>query len=147
MNHKNDGVHSRDYIWPHYSWHGHGPFPYALESPHTFQTGITGYWGRIGRVSIDQEGMLTIQQGFIWDGATGPAFDDPAMLVASLAHDATCILSSHLGFRFRRAGDGFFRDVLLANGAPRFRAWYSYLAVTAYSYKVRFTAWQLRGSY
>jgi hypothetical protein len=134
---------------PHFTWQGAGPFPFRLESPHTFHTGIEGFAARAGAVEIKADGTLLIGAGFRWDGASGPACDNPAMLVASLAHDATCILhnTSGLPFGFRRMGDVFFRTLLMANGSHWLRAWYTYLAVSLFSYKVGVTRWLQRGNY
>ena len=80
-------------------------------------------------------GILTVDAGSEWDFASG-AVDTEDMRIASLAHDAICRLqeAGKIPFRARRKGDALFRDILKEKGCGWFRRWYSYLAVSVYSY-------------
>ncbi len=80
-------------------------------------------------------GILTVDAGSEWDFASG-AIDTEDMRIASLAHDAICRMqeAGKLSFRNRRKGDALFRDILKEQGCGWFRRWYSYLAVSLYSY-------------
>ena len=41
-----------------------------------------------GWVHLAGDGQLTIKRGYCWDGASGPTFDTPSTMLASLVHDA-----------------------------------------------------------
>lgn len=40
--------------------------------------------------TLDADGTLTIQSGYAWDGASGPAFDSASSMRPSLVHDCFC---------------------------------------------------------
>lgn len=45
-------------------------------------------------VSLSPDGLLKIQKGYAWDGASGPAINTPSFVRPSLVHDAYCQLWS-----------------------------------------------------
>jgi len=76
-------------------------------------------------------GLLTISEGYAWDGPSGPAIDTRTWMRASLVHDALYQLmrEDHLPRELRKLVDDLMRAHLLEDGMSRFRAWYSYRAV------------------
>lgn len=108
-----------------------------------FQTSIRGYsvyTDKVGRhkagyLQVIPSGELYIGEGFIWDYGSGPAIDTPAMIVASLAHDALCYLTDEalLPWKERKRADKYFRTVLKDYGTSWLRRQYCYLAVRIYS--------------
>jgi hypothetical protein len=80
------------------------------------------------------QGRLLIREGYKWDMATG-AVDTPDMIYASLAHDALCELTNEglLDWSYRKDIDKYFLRLLKELGTSRFRRWYVYIAVRAYS--------------
>ena len=81
-------------------------------------------------------GRIDVERGYWWDGASGPAIDDPQAVMASLVHDIVCepiegpmgtlyAVQSYMG---RHA---LYRRILRANGAALGRAWYSWAGLVA----------------
>lgn len=83
-------------------------------------------------------GILTVYKDSHWDFATG-AFDTEDMRIASLVHDAFCNLhkASLISFKERMRANTLFRKVLEEKGCSWLRRWYSYLAITAYTFITR----------
>jgi len=111
---------------------------YRLDEGLTFYTPIKGYYRQIfepnhHRCSIHEHGSLNIPAGFIWDMASG-AIDTPDMAIASLAHDALCIMINRgcLPRKEQSTADAYFKQVLKEEGCGWVRRWYSYLVVRAY---------------
>ena len=69
---------------------------------------------------------LVIAARYAWDGASGPTFDSPSTMRASLVHDALYQLMrlGGLPLSAKRASDQLFYDLLREDGMGRFRAWY-----------------------
>ncbi len=80
-------------------------------------------------------GELTIRNRYAWDGPSGPTFDTKTFMRASLFHDALCQLIGEglLDKKHRKYADQLLRKICLEDGMSKFRAWYVYLAVRAYS--------------
>lgn len=83
-------------------------------------------------------GILSVHPGSKWDFATG-AFDTEDMRIASLLHDAFCNMRKAflISFKERMRANTLFRQVLDEKGCSWLRRWYSYLAVTAYTFVTR----------
>ena len=89
---------------------------YTLTEQYTFETGITSNsGGNIARIVFSDSGKLSIGAGFDWDGGSG----EPAMLTASLAHEALYALmySGEVDKRHRVSADRYYREVLKSCGA------------------------------
>ena len=86
---------------------------YQLTVPYTFYTEITGYSARLPYVYLYPDGLLVLTVGYRWDLGTY-AIDDPAMVVASLAHDPLCelVAAGALPYSTRAAADALFRKIL-----------------------------------
>jgi hypothetical protein len=73
-------------------------------------------------------GVLTIKEGYAWDGPSGPTIDTVTGLRASLVHDALyqLIRMKLLDKRGRKIADKLFHRILLSDRmAPwRARLWY-----------------------
>mgnify|MGYP001561039161 CR=1 FL=1 len=83
-------------------------------------------------VKLNRAGMLAIMEGYAWDGPSGPAFDTPSFMRASLVHDALYQLmrEEHLDATVWRAvADGEMRRICLEDGMPRIRAWWCHRGV------------------
>jgi hypothetical protein len=91
-----------------------------------------GYPGRLGFISFDAEGHVTVEPGYCWDGASGPTVDTPDSVRGSLGHDVQYELMAHglLAIKLHKdAADLWMYKTLLADGMPDFRAWYWYKGV------------------
>lgn len=95
-------------------------------------TTAPGYAGKAGFISFDKKGRVTVQPGYVWDGASGPTFDTPDSVCASLLHDATyelmrlCLLPSYV---YKPEADLLFYERLITDGMLQYRAWAWYIAV------------------
>lgn len=80
-------------------------------------------------------GELTVLARYAWDGPSGPTFDTKTFMRASLFHDALCQLIGEglLDKKYRKYADQLLRKHCLEDGMSKFRAWYVYMAVRAYS--------------
>lgn len=81
---------------------------------------------------IEPNGILTIQSGYAWDGASGPAFDTKDFMRASLVHDALYQLMREGGLRhsFKPQIDQLMYDICREDGMPWIRARWCLWAVT-----------------
>lgn len=78
-------------------------------------------------------GQLVVNLGYAWDGASGPTWDSPSSMLASLFHDALyqLIREGFLPRSVRQGADEVLRDVAIDEGMWRWRAWAWYYAVRA----------------
>jgi hypothetical protein len=90
--------------------------------------------------TADDPACIDVRPGYAWDGASGPAIDDPQAVTASLLHDIVCtpMILRHRGhvrtaYACPRYLDrhALYRDILRAQGASLFRAWYSWAGLVA----------------
>ena len=79
--------------------------------------------------------VLTVHAHYAWDGPSGPTFDTKTFMRGSLFHDALCQLIGEglLDKKYRKYADQLLRQICLEDGMSKFRAWYVYMAVRAYS--------------
>ena len=82
-------------------------------------------------IKLDMSGWLTIKTGYAWDGASGPTWDTPSVIRASLVHDALYQLmrDEKISLTNREKADSLLRSIMIEDGANWFRAWYYYRAV------------------
>lgn len=80
-------------------------------------------------------GKLGIKSRYAWDGPSGPTFDRPENMRASLFHDALCqlIKERKLDKKHRRYADQLFRQHCLEDGMRPWVAWCYYQAVRGWS--------------
>lgn len=111
-----------------------------LNEPEVFMGSITGYRVTFsnGVLSFDlyPDGTLIVDKGSIWDFGSF-AIDTPAMVIASLEHDAFCEMTNHrvLPWSVRMEADKRFFARLGENGATVSR-WWRTLGVMTYSQTV-----------
>jgi len=77
-----------------------------------------------GFIAISKWGVMTLTEGYAWDGPSGPTFDTPSLMRASLVHDALYQLMREglLDFKKRKTADIIYRDLALEDGTPPWRA-------------------------
>ncbi len=78
---------------------------------------------------------LQVGARYAWDGPSGPTIDTKTFMRGSLFHDALCQLTGEglLDKKYRKYADQLLRQHCLEDGMSKFRAWYVYMAVRAYS--------------
>ncbi len=84
---------------------------------------------------IRHDGVLWGEPGYVWDGASPPAWDTPSVRRAALAHDIPYQLLRELDLSAadRAPADRLLRSVMIADGAWRFRANYFEWAVSRFA--------------
>lgn len=85
----------------------------------------------LGFVKIDAEGHLVIKKGYSWDGPSGPSIDTKNFMQGSLVHDALYQLmrAGVIAQHQRKRADEILREICIADGMSRIRAWSVYNAV------------------
>jgi hypothetical protein len=106
-------------------------YKYQLYEDETFLTGIKGFEIHSDFITLMPDGKLTCKKGYAWDGASGPTWDTPSSMRASLIHDAGYQLmrEGHLPLDYKVTFDGLFYLQLLNDGMSRVRAWVWYKGV------------------
>lgn len=107
-------------------------YKYELTRLHNDYTGIKRETESKGRyITLYDSGVISIKEGYRWDGASGPTIDCEESMRASLLHDALYQLM-RVGFlskQYRKEADLLFYQVLREDGMNFFRALYYYWAV------------------
>lgn len=83
---------------------------------------------------MDQDGVLSVAPGYLWDGSSGPTVDGPADPVPSLVHDVLyeAMRARKLGIDVRQRVDRLYADMLMTRGMPRWRAMMRYYALRVF---------------
>ncbi len=76
-------------------------------------------------------GVLTIREGYAWDGPSGPTFDTKTFMRGSLVHDALYQLMREkvMPMAMKKEADDILRDICIEDGMSKIRAWYVHRAV------------------
>jgi hypothetical protein len=107
-------------------------------------TPVTGYEAEIedtaSKCRLAENGCLRTFAGFTWDFGSGPAIDTPAVVRASLSHDAFCLLTDRglIPWECRAIADTYYREQLKRYGTGFFRRWWHYAGVRSYSKTVAY---------
>jgi len=79
-------------------------------------------------IELTIKGLLTVKEGYAWDGASGPTIDTKSSMRASLIHDAFYQLfrEEKLGLHYRPEVDRLFCQICKEDGMWPWRAnlWY-----------------------
>ncbi len=109
-----------------------GGFKYQLTGGYSVRVGIRPSTTiTAGRISLDSDGLLTINDGYAWDGPSGPTVDTKTFMRGSLVHDALYQLMrwEKLPQGERDAADKELRRICIEDGMWRVRAWCVYQAL------------------
>ncbi len=108
-------------------------YKYQLHHPAVFQTMVKPEFTiQTTYLCLTIDGVLFIEAGYAWNGPSGPAYDTPNFMPASLMHDAMYQLfrMELLAVdRWRKTADKEMRRIALEDGMYPFRAWYAYHGV------------------
>lgn len=107
---------------------------YRLEEPFVIQLPVKPphrIEDHVDEIVYDLDGTLHIAAGYTWDGSTGPSFDTPSIMRATIVHDAfyQLMADGFLPLSYRKPSDDLFQAMCKEDGMNSFRAWYSWLAV------------------
>lgn len=87
-------------------------------------------------IALDRNGLLTIIEGYAWDGASGPTIDTKSSMRGGLVHDSLFqimrlgLLDRNLNFHW--ANKEFYK-ILIEDGMFKWRAWIWYNSVSDFS--------------
>ena len=109
-------------------------YKYQLTSSYNIQTNIVmndDIWEDY--IYLHKSGMMTIKEGYAWDGATG-GIDTKNFMRGSLVHDALTqlIRLKRLPQCQRLNADKLLKQICLDDGMCKLRAWWVFKAVRAY---------------
>jgi hypothetical protein len=106
-------------------------YKYQLANTYSIPTGITGYDIKTEFIDLDIFGMLTIQQGYAWDGPSGLTFDTKSSIRGSLVHDALYQLLRQqlLPQKYRINADILLRQICIKDYMIKIRAWIWFISV------------------
>ncbi|MGR0480224.1 MAG: DUF1353 domain-containing protein [Candidatus Electronema sp. V4] len=83
-------------------------------------------------VTLKTNGLLTIREGYAWDGPSGPTIDTRSFIRGSLVHDALYQLMRERKIeseKYRKYADELLRKICLDDGMLSIRSWWVYWAV------------------
>jgi len=82
-------------------------------------------------IRLDENGILTVYEGYAWDGPSGPTFDTKNFMRGSLIHDALyqLIRQDRISDSYRKYADMNLYTCCIDDGMSEFRASYVYQAV------------------
>jgi len=83
-------------------------------------------------IRLDTDGLLSIVEGYAWDGPSGPAIDTPNFMRGSLVHDALYQLMRERNLdpeKLRDDADRILRQICTEDGMSSIRAWWVYQGV------------------
>lgn len=87
-------------------------------------------------IVLTKKGILTLKEGFCWDGASGPTWDDETNIIPSAVHDALYQLDRIKVFEYsiRLYADQFFEKLLEKNGMNPIRRKIYYYGLRAFGW-------------
>lgn len=117
-------------------------YKYVLHEEYYIPLPLRGYNAVSPYFQLNSYGDLFVNKGYAWDGASGPAIDTKDFMRASLIHDVLCQMISEklLPEKEQPLVDRIMRDICIADGMPRIRAYWAWAAVRLYfktGHKVR----------
>lgn len=107
-------------------------YGYVLHDDYTVKTSLRpAQFIHTDFLRLDTDGNLYIKAGFAWDGPSGPAFDTPNFMRASLVHDASYFLirNGYLPLAWREKADDDMYRLCREDGMSAIRAWWCYQGV------------------
>lgn len=106
----------------------HAGYKYQLHETYVVQTHIKPLEKEVihGFVKLDINGLLTINEGYAWDGPSGPTFDTKNFMRGSLVHDALYQLmrEKHLDCGWRPTADEELVRICKEDGMSALRRWW-----------------------
>jgi hypothetical protein len=81
--------------------------------------------------TLSPTGLLVLEPGYAWDGASGPAIDTPDFIRGSAGHDALYqfIRLGLLDMSYRQSADSLLHRIILEDDMYKLRAAWVYAAV------------------
>lgn len=76
-------------------------------------------------IFLTMQGLLTVKEGYSWDGASGPTIDTKSSMRAGLVHDAfyQLLRGELISQHYREAADGLLRDLMIEDAMKIRKEW------------------------
>ena len=117
-------------------YHKRKLWKYKLTDTYVVETAIKPSYN-INRdyFSLTTDGVLVIDKGYTWDGASGPCFDTKDVMRGSLIHDSfyQMMRLGLLDRSYRKQADLELYRACLDDGMNPIRAWYIYWVVRIFA--------------
>lgn len=99
-------------------------YKYQLARCYSLQTPIIGYDIKTLFICLESNGILTINKGYAWDGASGPTYDSKSSMRGSLVHDTFYQLEREelISQKEREKIDILLHDICIEDGMWGWRA-------------------------
>ena len=113
-------------------------YKYQLEKDYTVKVDILGETVDTDYIDLKPDGMLTIYDGYCWDGPSGPTVDTKNFMRGALVHDALyqfMRMGKLDSKKYRKTADDTMRKLCSEDGMGWFRAYYTYQAVRLFGNK------------
>jgi hypothetical protein len=88
-----------------------------------------------GYIHLSNEGIITIEKGYAWDGPSGPTIDSKNFMRGSLVHDAfyQMMREGALTQDYRLPADDLLRSMCKEDGMSGIRRWWVYKGVRLFA--------------
>jgi len=108
-----------------------GKYKWHLDETNSYHVGIPLDPPYLSEYLSLKDGILTCFANYEWDGASGPAIDTANFMRGSLFHDALYQLMRErvISWEYRKKADKVLREICLADGMSKIRAWWVYMGV------------------
>ena len=112
----------------------HHNYKYKLKTEQSAMTDITGLEINNNFFILDTNGILVVRRGYCWNGSSGPTWDTPSTMRASLFHDALYQMMREklISLDWRYISDKLYYKMCIDDGMWRWRAWLHYKALRAF---------------
>lgn len=99
-------------------------YKYQLAEDYSIKTDVLTFSIDTEYIKLNSDGMLTIKEGYSWDGASGPTVDTNSTYRGSLVHDAFYQLmrEKFIPLTYRKQADDIFRSIIVEDGMWAVRA-------------------------
>jgi hypothetical protein len=106
-------------------------YKYELMYDVVVRTEIKGLSIETKYILLNSDGVLTIKDGYRWDGCSGPAIDTDTNARAGLVHDSLwqLIEEGHLVESYRHYSNRLLREICIEDGMWKIRAYAFYYSV------------------
>lgn len=102
-------------------------YKYQVQDTFCLFTEIVGHAFQLPFANMTQDGVLTVERGYAWDGASGPTKDTPNTMRGSCVHDVfyQAIRARKLPESFRSVADNWADKIWEHDGMwwPRRKIW------------------------
>lgn len=109
-------------------------YKYQVTRRFDVQTEIKGYNILLSFVTLDENGVLSAEKGYAWNGASGPTWDTKNSMRGSCAHDMLyqLIRLGLIASTYKEYADQLLYDLCVEDGMYQFRASYWRWAVLTF---------------